>query len=128
MRKIWGVAVAGLRKEIVIDCDHPAALARFWAKVLTGYAVLPHDAGERVLLAAQGLTPETDPSVMVAGPGPKLCVPRKPGERPARNRFHLDVAAEVARLLALGARLRRQTADYNVLTDPEGNNFCRVPV
>lgn len=29
--------------DIVIDCAHPAALARFWAASLDGYAVAPYD-------------------------------------------------------------------------------------
>jgi hypothetical protein len=126
-----GAKAMGVLKEIVIDCDHPAGLARFWVQVLTGYAVLPYDAAEVARLAALGLAPETDPSVMVVGPGPRLCFHLRPGDRPARNRLHLDiavtdVAAETARLLALGAALRRQTAEYTVLADPEGNNFCLV--
>ena len=30
-------------KDIVVDADHPAALARFWAAALDGYAVAPYD-------------------------------------------------------------------------------------
>ena len=50
----------GALKEIVIDADHPASLARFWAAVLDGYAVRPYDEGEIARLAALGFTPETD--------------------------------------------------------------------
>lgn len=119
----------GRLKEIVIDCDRPASLARFWAAALEGYDVLPYDAAEIARLAALGLTPETDPSVMVAGPGPRLCFHLRPGPRPPRNRVHLDIAApdievEMARLLALGACFVRRGDSYVVLTDPEGNNFC----
>ncbi|ODT74698.1 MAG: hypothetical protein ABS76_36335 [Pelagibacterium sp. SCN 64-44] len=119
----------GRLKEIVIDCDRPASLARFWAAALEGYDVLPYDAAEIARLATLGLTPETDPSVMVAGPGPRLCFHLRPGPRPNRNRVHLDIAvpdieAEMARLLALGAHFVRRGGSYIVLTDPEGNNFC----
>lgn len=63
------------------------------------------------------------------GPGTRLCLHLRRGERPARNRVHLDIAAdnrerEVARLISLGATFVRETADYTVLNDPEGNNFC----
>jgi hypothetical protein len=121
----------GLLKEIVIDADHPAGLARFWCEVLTDYRVMPYDADEIARLAALGLTPETDPVVMVAGPGPRLCFHQFPGPRPGRNRLHLDVAvadraAETRRLQELGAVLRRHGAGYTVLADPEGNNFCLV--
>ena len=47
----------------------------------------------------------------------------------ARNRVHLDTesddrAQEVARLCALGARVRDEHAHFTVLLDPEGNEFC----
>jgi len=107
-------------KEIVIDCDNPWRVARFWAAALDGY---------EVILAALGLTPETDPTVMVDGPGTRLCFHLRQGERTARNRVHLDIAApdrqkEVERLLSLGATFVRETDAYSVLNDPEGNNFC----
>src|SRR5690349_20460226 len=78
-------------KEIVIDADHPAALARFWAAAVDGYAVRAYDDAEIARLAANGLTPETDPSVLVDGPGPTICLQLRRGPRPARNRVHLDL-------------------------------------
>jgi hypothetical protein len=122
--------VATLR-EIVIDSDHPAALAQFWAAALDGYRVREYDAAEIARLAALGLTPATDPSVLVDGPGPLLCFQRVAGRRYDNNRLHLDVAtadpkAEVARLCALGATIQRTTDSYAVLCDPEGNQFCVV--
>jgi len=65
---------------------------------------------------------------MAAGPGPRLCFQLRTGERSLRNRFHFDIAAvdpvaEVSRLLALGATVVRETDDYTVFNDPEGNNF-----
>jgi hypothetical protein len=121
----------GKLKEIVVDADHPAALARFWAQVLDGYAVRPYDEEEIARLAALGFTPETDPTVMVDGPGPSLCFQIFPGPRQARNRVHVDVSvedrpAEVARLTALGASVAREADGYTVMRDPEGNNFCLV--
>ncbi|TLX12232.1 VOC family protein [Rhizobium sp. MHM7A] len=119
----------GKLKEIVIDCDIPSRVARFWAAALDGYQVMPYDDAELARLAAMGLTPETDPTVIVEGPGTRLCFHLRQGERPARNRVHLDIAAtdrekEVERLLLLGARYVRETHAYTVLNDPEGNNFC----
>ncbi|MHA6299607.1 VOC family protein [Devosia sp. CAU 1758] len=116
-------------KDIVIDSDLPSALALFWAAALDGYAVLPYDEVEIARLAALGFTPETDPSVMVAGPGPRLCFHLRPGPRPSRNRVHIDIVAEdveaeVARLVGLGASMVRRGEGYVVLNDPEGNNFC----
>src|SRR5687767_5706933 len=36
--------------DIVLDCRHPASLARFWAATLDGYAVAPYDEAELVRL------------------------------------------------------------------------------
>ncbi|EJC79096.1 hypothetical protein Rleg4DRAFT_0680 [Rhizobium leguminosarum bv. trifolii WSM2297] len=119
----------GRLKEIVIDCDVPWRVAHFWAAALDDYEVMPYDEPELARLATMGLTPETDPTVMVDGPGIRLCFHLRQGERPPRNRVHLDIAAqdrekEVERLLSLGATFVRRTDAYTVLNDPEGNNFC----
>jgi hypothetical protein len=124
------LTVAQLR-EIVVDCSDPPKLACFWAAALDGYAVRPYDDAEIARLAAKGLTPETDPTVMVDGPGPKLCFQRVEGRRYDNNRIHLDLeaadrGAEVARLAALGATIAREAEGYTVMRDPEGNQFCVV--
>ena len=116
-------------REIVIDCDHPASLARFWAAAIDGYAVRPYDDAEIARLAAKGLTPETDPYVLLDGPGPIICCQLRDGPRLERNRIHLDLhtpdrAAEVARLTALGATFWYEHSHFTVLRDPEGNQFC----
>lgn len=121
----------GLLKEIVIDADLPSRLARFWAQALEGYAVRPYDDAEIARLARLGFTPESDPTVMVDGPGPALCFQLRPGPRPERNRIQLDLFApdrrtEVARLMAIGASLMREADGYTVLRDPEGNQFCVI--
>ena len=118
-------------REIVFDCAHPAALARFWAAALDGYAVRPYDDAEIARLAGLGFTPETDPTVMVDGPGPKLCFQNVPERRYDNNRVHLDIetadpATEVRRLVGLGATVAREAGGYTVLCDPEGNQFCVV--
>jgi len=117
-------------KEIVFDCRHAAPLARFWAALLDGYAVRPYDDEELARLAALGLTPETDPVVMVDGPGPTLCFHEIERGR-VQGRLHLDLQvgdrnAERARALALGASMIREADGYSVLADPEGNHFCLV--
>lgn len=121
----------GRLQEIVFDCRSAPALARFWAAALDGYAVRAYDQAEIDRLAALGLTPETDPTVMVDGPGPSLCFHQVPGRNYSNNRLHLDIAAadraaEVERLLALGARVQREAGAYTVMLDPEGNQFCVV--
>jgi hypothetical protein len=121
----------GRLREIVFDCETPARLARFWVEVLDGYAVRRYDEAEIARLAALGLTPETDPTVMVDGPGPVLCFQKVPGRTYDNNRIHLDVAVsdrerEVLRLCGLGAAIAREAGGYTVMRDPEGNQFCIV--
>lgn len=121
----------GTLREIVFDCQRAPALARFWASVLHDYAVRAYEATDIASLAALGLTPETDPTVLVDGPGPSLCFQQLGDGARREGRLHLDIAvrdrsAEVARLCALGAAVQRVTQDYTVLADPEGNRFCIV--
>jgi hypothetical protein len=118
-------------KEIVVDADNPAKLARWWAQVVDGYAVRPYDDEEIARLAAIGLTPETDTSVMVDGPGLTFCFHLRRGPRPFRNRWHIDLSspdreAEVKRVMALGATFWRSAGKYTTLRDPEGNPFCII--
>jgi hypothetical protein len=52
-------------RDIVIDCSHPAPLARFWAEALDEYAVAPYDDAEIERLRSQGIDDvEDDPSVL----------------------------------------------------------------
>jgi predicted enzyme related to lactoylglutathione lyase len=106
---------------IVVDCSDLDRSARFWAGVL-GYA-----AG-----AAHGryrsLTPED-------GEGIEVLLQQVDDEKHGKNRLHLDLrtadlAAEVGRILGLGASLvtgRPVEEDgwrWHVLADPDGNEFC----
>jgi predicted enzyme related to lactoylglutathione lyase len=70
------------------------------------------------------------------GGGPNLALDRHHSTLKNPPRIHLDLyaddhAAEVSRLLALGAtevhwEKRPPDADYVILADPEGNHFCVV--
>ena len=116
-------------QEIVFDSGHPAALARFWTEVLDGYAVRPYDDAELARLTERGFTPETDPCVMVDGPGLQLCFQQRDPMATPGNDIHLDVATsqradQVTRLVALGATVAETFEAHTWLTDPEGNNFC----
>jgi hypothetical protein len=84
----------GVIHEIVFDCNNPAELARFWAKLLDGYDVRPYDEEEIARLATLGLTPETDTTVMVDGPGPSFCFQNVDGRVYDNNRVHLDIETE----------------------------------
>ena len=118
-------------KEIVIDADDPPHLARWWAQVVDGYALRPYDEAEIARLAVLGLTPLTDTTVILDGPGPSFTFIKRIGPRPFRNRVHVDLGSadrgkEVERLIGLGARFWRSEGNYTTLRDPEGNPFCII--
>ncbi len=104
-----------------LDVRDVASMARFWAAVL----------GYRVGDDGQHLWPPPE-----AGPhAPSVWLQPVDEPTPGKNRGHPDlvpadgdVDAEVARLLALGARQVDvgQSGDegFVVLADPEGNEFC----
>lgn len=115
--------------EIVVDCEHAPSLARFWTTVLDGYSIRPYDDEEIARLAEQGLTPETDPVVLLDGPGPSMCFQQVPEKKVAKNRVHVDVLAadrpaEVERLVALGGSVHTEFDTWTLMLDPEGNEFC----
>jgi hypothetical protein len=116
-------------KDIVVDCEQPPVLARFWAEVLDDYAIRPYDDEEIERLAGLGLTPETDPVVFVDGPGPNICFQQVAEAKTTKNRLHIELvsddrAAEVKRTLDLGASIYYEGDGWTTLQDPEGNEFC----
>ncbi|MFD7736143.1 VOC family protein [Kitasatospora phosalacinea] len=116
--------------ELAVDCRDPERLAAFWCAALDFEVI---DRGEgKVEIASWTPTAE---DVRARQMPPTLLFLRVPEGRAGKNRLHLDLspidrgtAAEVARLLALGAT----TADVGqgpdrswvVMADPEGNEFC----
>jgi len=119
----------GVLKATVIDCYDAPSLARFWARCLHGYAVRAYDDAEIARLASLGLTPESDPTVAVDGPGPSLFFQQVREPKVGKNRLHLDLEVrdrptEVERLLAEGATVIEHFENWTVLQDPERNEFC----
>jgi predicted enzyme related to lactoylglutathione lyase len=107
---------------IVIDCADLDRSARFWADVL-GYTAGPAGGGPY-----RSLQPQT-------GVGIDVLLQQVPDVKRQKNRLHLDLrtpdlAAEVERVLALGATpLTSQpvTEDgwrWHILADPDANEFC----
>lgn len=106
--------------ELVIDCHDPHRLAVFWRAIL-GYPIVDED-DEGTLLKA----PE--------GRGPDLLFQKIPEGKSVKNRLHIDVSptdrdqeAEIERVLALGAKrvdISQGNVTWEVLADPEGNEFC----
>ena len=119
----------------MVDCRHPASLARFWAAALDGYDVAPYDDEELERLRRHGIhDPEDDPTVLVQGPvgSVRLWFQAVPEPKAVKNRLHLDLATddvvtEARRLLGLGARRldpQPPAVPWVVMVDPEGNEFC----
>jgi hypothetical protein len=112
-------------ESITVDAEHPAALARFWAAALDGYAVRAYDETEVARLAELGLTPETDASVMVDGPGPTLCFQRGGAAEPMHRESALSSTVERVPLVRspLAATWMRGP---NSLWDRDSANSARV--
>ncbi len=116
-------------KQLVVDCRHAAAQARFWAAALDDYEIRPYDQAEIARLASVGREPETDPCVIVDGPAFELCFQEGDVADAAKKPLHLDLAtsqrsAEVKRLVQLGATIVETFDAHTWMRDPEGNDFC----
>lgn len=111
--------------ELVLDCRDPEALATFWCAVLDFVVLQREDDG----------SVEIGPEAGFGGAQPTLFLSRSDDQKVSKLRLHVDVNptdrdrdAELARLLALGARPVDvgQSGDesWRVLADPEGHEFC----
>ncbi|WP_033317895.1 VOC family protein [Streptomyces yerevanensis] len=105
--------------QVVVDAHDLPSLARFWCQVLDWRVVF--EAEEEVIIAA---APDALPGICFVPVGERKTV---------KNRLHIDLtpddqAAEVERLLALGASRvdvgQGGDATWVNLADPEGNEFC----
>jgi len=106
---------------LVLDCQDPIRLARFWASALDYISI--GEAGAYVVLLPNDR------------PGPKLLLQEVPEPKTVKNRMHLDIdaidiEAEATRLEALGARrvvdhqVHEHGTNWILMADPEGNEFC----
>ena len=107
--------------ELVLDCEEPARLAKFWCEAL-GYRNHYADVNLAVLVPTEGIA---SPLLLQGVPEPKAC----------KNRMHLDIVVddievEVSRLQALGAhRIDEGVQSFGGtrwvrMSDPEHNEFC----
>lgn len=114
--------MASVLTEIIVDCEDPDRLGRWWGQVL-GWPLTEDDRGFCWLSSTGGF--DAPPFlVFVPVPEPKT----------VKNRLHLDVnpsgcdqPEELERLLSLGARrvdVGQGDVPWVVLADPEGNEFC----
>ena len=125
--------------QIAFDCADPGALAQFWLQALPGYRIQPpppgFDSWEAFLEAQSVPKEEWNSRSAIVGDGPRLFFQRVPEPKTAKNRLHLDLrppngssqSAELQRLLGLGATrvdIGQGDVPWQVLADPEGNEFC----
>jgi predicted enzyme related to lactoylglutathione lyase len=112
--------------HLVVDAADPGRLARFWAAALDWEVAADEDGVANVW--PRGFR-YPDPAAL---PLVFLSVPEV---KTGKNRIHLDLAttsvahqaAEVERLLGLGAvraDIGQGDVPWEVLADPEGNEFC----
>jgi len=105
-------------EQVVVDAAQPAALGRWWANAL-GWVVTFEADDEYEIRSA----PDRLPGLVFVPVG---------DSKVTKNRLHLDFrpddqTAEVDRLLALGAHrvdVGQGEQRWDVLADPEGNEFC----
>ncbi|GAA0655897.1 VOC family protein [Streptomyces thermocarboxydovorans] len=105
-------------EQVIVHAQDPQALGKWWAEAL-GWVVVHSSDDEFEIRPA----PDRLPGLEFV----RLAEPKK-----AKSRLHLDFRpddqeAEVARLLAHGARrvdIGQGEQSWVVLADPEGNEFC----
>ena len=114
--------LAGCGRLGAINCDGTQELGYFWSVAL-GWPLVWDQDEETAIRAPGGTGP------IIAWGGPPVAPKR------GKNRWHLDVAplddadqpAEVDRLVALGAApvdIGQGDVSWDVLVDPDGNEFC----
>jgi predicted enzyme related to lactoylglutathione lyase len=105
----------GEPSALVIDSHDPARIAAWWADVYGARLLTPPDGVPRWVRGVEGLPFDVIKFVGV------------PEGKTVKNRMHWDVVGETAALLERGATLVRRRDDdirWDVLADPEGNEFC----
>lgn len=113
-----------MRITVVLDAQVPDALAAFWVEAVN-YRLAQSYGQYRVLLPADGDMK-----------GPVLVMQGGAGPRSGKNRMHLDLHPKdperhILRLQRLGAktvgaRVEEFNTWWQVMSDPEGNEFCVV--
>ena len=111
-------------KDLCLDAADHQALADWWCAAM-GYV-----RRDTLNPPEPGWTRPTEWPVPIADPtgaGPVIWVIPVPERKTLKNRMHLDVIGDTKELVALGATVVRRRDDdieWDVLADPEGNEFC----
>jgi hypothetical protein len=108
-------AVSGMA-ALVIDCADPPGLARWWARLMGGEVDVDSD-GDASLRTSTGLV---------------IDFLEVPEAKTVKNRLHIDLRATdlaeaTEQALGLGATRADDVysgGSWQVLRDPEGNEFC----
>jgi hypothetical protein len=115
-------------KDLCLDARDHQTLADWWCAAL-GYVrrdeLEPADDEPR---PPDWPVPIVDPS----GAGPLMWIVPVPEFKIVKNRMHFDVVGDTSALLAAGATMIRprdagespDSIEWDVLADPEGNEFC----
>jgi hypothetical protein len=107
-------------KDLALDASDHQALADWWCTAL-GYVRRDSMTGDERPVGWP--VPIVDP----AGHGPLIWLVPVPERKTVKNRMHLDVFGDPKELAALGATLLRERGgdlEWDVMADPEGNEFC----
>jgi hypothetical protein len=111
-------------KDLVIDAADHHKLADWWCAAMGYVRKDEHEPpADGWLRPLDWPVPIVDP----AGHGPQIWVVPVPEGKTTKNRVHLDVWGSVEELVELGASVLRERddeIDWDVLADPEGNEFC----
>jgi hypothetical protein len=111
-------------KDLCLDARDHQALADWWCVALGYVRKDQHEpADDGWMRPLDWPVPIVDPS----GFGPLIWVVPVPEEKVVKNRMHIDVFGVTGELVELGATLLRgkdDDIDWDVLADPEGNEFC----
>src|SRR3982751_5014418 len=118
MRLVGRSMSSSIWEQVVVDCEDPARLARWWAEAL-GYQIVYEEPDEVEIRRSKEEMPG-------------LLFTPVPDAKTVKNRLHIDLRpddqeAEVERLVDMGARpvdLGQHDISWVVLADPEGNEFC----
>lgn len=110
-------------KNIALDAVDPRTLADWWCAAMGYRRGQPPEGGQ---WPRHWPVPIHDPT----GRGPLIWINPVPEPKSTKNRMHLDVRGDTGELLAMGATLLRRHSsgtEWDVLADPEGNEFCVFP-
>jgi hypothetical protein len=105
-------------KDLCLDANDHQALADWWCAAL-GYVRRQDDSPR----PRQWPVPIRDP----AGEAPLIWINPVFEPKSVKNRMHLDVTGDREELIRLGAtlvRARDEEIGWDILADPEGNEFC----